>query len=167
MYLHVCILCILRCNNNLCALTNSCWLRCRPLTLALNLTTLPAHWHTGTWSPSLPLVWLCGTFIWLCQLEWVFAITAALCPLLQQRSYAHLRVTPPSRTRTNPAGSTDVRYSQQPPVVSPPCWVICLPAPAADAFWAMRGLYLHSALGATPFADERRLEGVITHAEHL
>ena len=32
------LLCILRCNNNLCALTNSCWLRCRPLTLALNLS---------------------------------------------------------------------------------------------------------------------------------
>ena len=42
------LLCILRCNNNLCALTNSCWLCCRPLTLALISpsvrSTSPAHW---------------------------------------------------------------------------------------------------------------------------
>ena len=75
------------------------------------------------------------------------------------RSYARIRVTHPGRVQVQQALQV---LSKQPPAVSPPCWVVCLPAPAAGAFWATRGRHLCSALDATPFAVERRLEGVIT-----
>ena len=47
----------------------------------------------------------------LCQTERVLSTTAAVCPLLQYRSYARLRVTAPSRKHSSPTGSASVFYT--------------------------------------------------------